>query len=153
MPGYHASLYVRDGIPRVLSAYVCDDPLLTLEATIHRMTGLHARVFRLEKRRSLVREGCFADLVLFDPEQIRDYASATDPTAPPSGILASFVAGRRPVLGTGRRLVCAPPERCSMRIAPSYLGSLDAVVEASSTIHSRNRFTFGMSTKIAGKTR
>lgn len=94
--------------PRVLSAYVCDDPLLTLETAIHRMTGLPARVFRLEKR-GLVREGFVADLVLFDPARIRDHASATDPTAPPSGIMASFVAGRPPALGTGGRLVCAPP--------------------------------------------
>ena len=52
--------------PRVIGRYARDAGLFSLEAAIHKMTGLTASVFRL-KDRGAIRPGAFADLVLFDP--------------------------------------------------------------------------------------
>jgi N-acyl-D-aspartate/D-glutamate deacylase len=63
---------------RVLSRYVRDKRLLTLEEAVHKMTGKPARKLRLD-RRGEIREGYFADLVVFDPAAIRDRATFEDP--------------------------------------------------------------------------
>ena len=89
--------------PRVLGRYVRDSGILTLEAAIHKMTGLSASMFGLD-RRGLIRPGHFADLVLFDPAEIVDQASPSDPTARSEGIRDVWVNGRRTSRGTGRRL-------------------------------------------------
>lgn len=89
--------------PRVLSNYVRKTGLLTLEEAIRRMTGLSADTFRIPER-GYVREGYFADLVLFDPATITDHASAKSPTAPATGIEAIFVNGMSPTSGAGRYL-------------------------------------------------
>lgn len=89
--------------PRVLGHYVRDCGTLTLEAAVHKMTGLPASMFGLE-RRGLIRRGHLADLVLFDPAEIVDKASPSNPTAPSEGIRDVWVNGRRPCRGTGRRL-------------------------------------------------
>lgn len=93
--------------PRVLSRYVCEDPLFSLEEAVRRMTSLPAAIYRLE-RRGLVRPGHHADLVLFDPEIVRDRADCTNPTAPADGIALVLVGGVPATRGTGRRLRSAP---------------------------------------------
>ena len=45
-----------------------------------------------------LRPGADADLVLFDPEEIRDCATFVEPTLPPKGIKAVFLAGFPAVL-------------------------------------------------------
>jgi N-acyl-D-aspartate/D-glutamate deacylase len=56
------------------------------------MTGLPAQKFGLRDR-GLVREGQFADLVVFDPERIVDRATYEDPRRHPEGIKAVVVNG------------------------------------------------------------
>ncbi|MNY54210.1 D-aminoacylase [compost metagenome] len=56
------------------------------------MTGLSAERFGLTER-GFVREGYWADLVLFDAATIRDAASFTDPMQPAEGIAAVWVNG------------------------------------------------------------
>jgi N-acyl-D-aspartate/D-glutamate deacylase len=56
------------------------------------MTGLPARQFDLQKR-GLVRVGFSADLVLFDPETIRDTATFSNPISVAEGITAVWVNG------------------------------------------------------------
>ena len=57
--------------PRVLGKYVRDDRVLTLEDAIRKMTSLPAQILRL-KDRGLLREGYWADLVVFDPARVAD---------------------------------------------------------------------------------
>lgn len=78
--------------PRVLGHYCRDQKLFPLAEAVHKMTGLPAQRFGLEKR-GLIREGYFADLTLFDPKTIRDEATFDDPMLPASGIVGVWVNG------------------------------------------------------------
>jgi len=80
-------------MPRVLAAYVRERNVITLEEAIRRMTGLSCDRFGLAGR-GLVREGYFADLVLFDPGTIRDRATYEDPKQEPEGIAMVIVNGQ-----------------------------------------------------------
>ncbi len=78
--------------PRVLARYTRDVGLLKLEAAVHKMTGLPAKKLGLRDR-GLIREGHWADLVLFDPAAIRDTATFEVPRSRPEGIRWVFVNG------------------------------------------------------------
>jgi N-acyl-D-amino-acid deacylase len=78
--------------PRVLGVYVREKHWLTLPEAIRKMTSLPAQ--RLNwKERGILREGAFADLVLFNPETVIDRATFADPFALPTGIEKVFVNG------------------------------------------------------------
>jgi N-acyl-D-amino-acid deacylase len=76
----------------VLGRYVREQKLLSLEQAVHKMTGLSAQTFNLAHR-GLVRDGYYADLVLFDPQVIVDVATFEDPKSPARGVLNVFVNG------------------------------------------------------------
>jgi N-acyl-D-amino-acid deacylase len=78
--------------PRVLGHYSRDERLFPLTTAIHKMTGLSSARFQLADR-GLVKVGYFADLVLFDPQTVRDVASFSDPKRPADGIEAVMVNG------------------------------------------------------------
>ena len=78
--------------PRVLGHYSRDKQLFPLTTAVHKMTGLSAARFRLPER-GLIKTGYYADLVLFDPQTIRDVASFADPQRPAQGIVAVMVNG------------------------------------------------------------
>ncbi len=78
--------------PRVLGHYSRDEQLFPLTVAVHKMTGLSAARFQLTDR-GLIKCGYFADLVLFDPQTIRDVASFSDPQQPAAGIEAVMVNG------------------------------------------------------------
>ncbi|PUA16640.1 amidohydrolase family protein [Glaciimonas sp. PCH181] len=78
--------------PRVLGYYSREKKLFPLTVAINKMTGLSAERFGLTER-GLVREGYWADLVLFDAETVRDAATFTDPMQPAHGIEAVWVNG------------------------------------------------------------
>jgi N-acyl-D-amino-acid deacylase len=63
---------------RVLARYVRELKLLPLEDAIRRMTSLPAATFRLKDRGSL-REGNWADVVVFDPVTVQDRAQFDEP--------------------------------------------------------------------------
>ena len=63
-----------------------------LEETIRRMTSLPAQVFGLTDRGTLT-VGAYADLVVFDPTQVADTATYTEPRQLASGITYVFVNG------------------------------------------------------------
>jgi len=79
--------------PRVLGHYARDLQLFSLETAVHKMTGRVADVFGLADR-GVIRTGAFADLVLFDPETVRDAADFDNPTLPAEGIAETWVGGR-----------------------------------------------------------
>ena len=79
--------------PRVLGHYVRDEGLFSLETAIHKTTGLSALLFRIPER-GLIYPGAFADLVVFDPDEIRDNATYENPCEPATGIDYVLVNGR-----------------------------------------------------------
>lgn len=81
---------------RVLGRYARELGVLTLSDAVHRMTGLPSATFGLRDR-GHVRPGAFADLVLFDPDRIRDCATFDAPHQLPDGIDAVFVNGVRTI--------------------------------------------------------
>jgi N-acyl-D-amino-acid deacylase len=78
--------------PRILGHYVREQGLLTLEAAIHKMTGMPAAKFDLPGR-GVIREGSIADLVLFDPATVADRATYAEPRVPPAGMPWVLVNG------------------------------------------------------------
>jgi len=91
--------------PRVLGRFSRDEKLFSLTEAVHKMTGLPAARFGLAER-GLIREGYRADLVLFDPDTIRDTATFDDPTRAAEGIAGVWVNGTlayRGGVSTGHR--------------------------------------------------
>ena len=73
--------------PRVLGHYARDLKLFSIEQAVHKMTGRTAQVFGIQDR-GVIREGAYADLVLFDTETVIDSASFDAPTTRAAGILS-----------------------------------------------------------------
>lgn len=77
---------------RVLARYVRELGVLRLEDAIRRMTSLPAADFGFAER-GQIRPGAWADLVVFDPEQVRDHATYEDPHHYATGFAWVFVNG------------------------------------------------------------
>ncbi|MDE2731078.1 MAG: D-aminoacylase [Bacteroidota bacterium] len=77
---------------RLLSKYVRQEGVLTLEEGIRRMTGLPAANLNLD-RRGLLWTGYFADLAIFDPDTIQDHATFEDPHQMATGMVHVLVNG------------------------------------------------------------
>jgi dihydroorotase/N-acyl-D-amino-acid deacylase len=78
--------------PRVLGRYVREQQVLTLRQAIWRMTSLAAFQFNIPMRGEL-REGLFADVVVFDPATVIDRATFEKPHQYPIGIEYVIVNG------------------------------------------------------------
>ena len=63
---------------KMIRYYVNENELLSLEKAIFKMTGLPAQTIGLENR-GLLQEGMKADLLIFNPKEIRDRATFEDP--------------------------------------------------------------------------
>ncbi|MDB6122170.1 MAG: N-acyl-D-aspartate/D-glutamate deacylase [Pedosphaera sp.] len=77
---------------RVLARYVRELHVLKLEEAIRKMTTLPAQTLRLKDRGQL-REGNWADLVIFDPATVQDLATYKDPHHYAAGIPYVVVNG------------------------------------------------------------
>ena len=86
----HPRLY--GSFPRVLAEYGRRRGLFPLEVAIAKMSSLPCERFGLRDR-GRVEVGCFADLLLFDPENIADCATYADPKRHPTGIDLVLVNG------------------------------------------------------------
>ena len=78
---------------RVLSKYVRDEKVLSLEEAIRRMTSLPAQKFQL-KDRGLLKEGMAADILLFDEKEVQDMATFEDPHQYTKGFKYVIVNGK-----------------------------------------------------------
>ncbi|MCH7883147.1 D-aminoacylase [Patescibacteria group bacterium] len=78
--------------PRIFNWMVKEREVLSWENAIHKMTGLPAEILGLEKR-GVIKKGAFADVVIFDPERIRDTADYQTPRRFSEGIEWVFVNG------------------------------------------------------------
>lgn len=77
---------------RLLGKYVRDKKLISFEEAIYRLTGLPAENLNLHER-GLIKEGYYADLVLFNPHTIEDHATYEEPHQYATGVEHVFVNG------------------------------------------------------------
>ncbi len=92
--------------PRVLGRYVREKKLLRLEDAVRKMTSLNATKLGL-RGRGVIRTGNFADLTVFDPEQVVDQATYLEPFQYNRGIEYCIVNGTV-VLDRGRHTGARP---------------------------------------------
>jgi N-acyl-D-amino-acid deacylase len=79
--------------PRLIARYVRQKPVLTLENAIRKMTSWPATRMRLNSR-GVIKEGCWADVVIFDYNTIEDRATYEKPFVYPVGIDYVLVNGQ-----------------------------------------------------------
>lgn len=93
---------------RIIRLFVQEQELLTLERAVYKMSGLPAETIglanrdRVEVPRGLIREGYAADLLIFDPANVRDEATFENPHTYAEGFDWVFVNGV-PVIEEGVR--------------------------------------------------
>lgn len=84
---------------RVIRQFVVEEEILTLEEAVRKMSGATAAIYRLDDPavvdppRGLVREGWAADLLVFDPNEVRDAADFEHPHRLAEGMRAIWVSG------------------------------------------------------------
>ena len=78
---------------RVLARYVREKKLLSVEEAVKKMTSMPASRLRLD-RRGILREGYFADVVIFDPATVVDIATYQDPKQYSKGFETVIVNGK-----------------------------------------------------------
>lgn len=79
---------------RLLGHYVRDEGLVTLQEAVRRLTAFPAQTLRIRDRGAL-QPGHFADVVVFDPETIRDHATFEAPHQFATGMVHVFVNGEQ----------------------------------------------------------
>jgi len=78
---------------RLLGPYVRDLKLLTLPEAVHKTTGAAAAALGLTDR-GVLREGCWADVAVFDPDRIVDRATYDEPHRYAEGVSTVMVNGQ-----------------------------------------------------------
>lgn len=91
---------------RFLGRYVRDKQILSFEEGIRKMTSLPAQKLHMNSR-GLLKPGYFADIVIFDPEQIRDLATYDVPQQYSTGIEYVLVNGQIALQEGKQTGVCA----------------------------------------------
>jgi N-acyl-D-amino-acid deacylase len=91
---------------RLLGHYVRDEKVIPLEEAVHRLSGLPATNLTLRDR-GFLREGMFADIVIFDPAQVADRATFEQPHQYAVGMIHVFVNGVQ-VLADGEHTGAKP---------------------------------------------
>lgn len=91
---------------RILGYYVREEKILSLEDAVRKMASLPAQTLGLVDR-GRVAPGFYADLVVFDPERIRDRATYTEPHQLAEGVVHVLVNGV-PVIQNGRHTGAKP---------------------------------------------
>lgn len=102
-------------MPRVIGHYARDLKLFSIEEAVRKMTSLPARRMGLLDR-GLLRPGLAADVVVFDPERIRDVATFEVPNVYSEGVEHVVVNGR--VVLEGERMTDERPGRPLTRTSP-----------------------------------
>ncbi|MBX9787932.1 MAG: D-aminoacylase [Pirellulales bacterium] len=97
---------------RILGPLVRERKLFSLEEAVFKLAGFPAQRFGLTDR-GVIREGAFADLVVFDAERVTDLATYDQPQRLSVGI-AHLIVNGTPVLEEGQPVAAAaqnPPGR------------------------------------------
>ncbi len=91
---------------RLLGKYVRQEGVITLEEAVRRLTSLPAGNLKIERRGALT-PGYFADVVVFDPDEIIDHATFAEPHQYATGVVHVFVNGTQ-VLADGEHTGATP---------------------------------------------
>ena len=89
--GEHPRAY--GAYPRKFRRYVIDREVVSMAQAIHASSGLPAQVFGIVDR-GVIAPGAFADVLVFNPETIRDVATYQEPHAYSEGMEYIFVNGQ-----------------------------------------------------------
>ncbi len=92
--------------PRILRKYVREEKLLTLQEAIRKFSALPAQRMRLTDR-GVLKQGLWADIVVFDPEKVRDVATFENPNQLSEGMQYVLVNGV-PVIEQGKMTKTLP---------------------------------------------
>jgi dihydroorotase/N-acyl-D-amino-acid deacylase len=92
--------------PRILRKYVREEKKLTLEDAIRTFSSLPAQRVRLSDR-GVLKQGMWADVVIFDPETVRDVATFDDPNRLSEGMEYVLINGV-PVIENGKMTGALP---------------------------------------------
>ena len=84
---------VYGAFPRVIGKFVREMKAMPLEEAIYKMTKKPAETFKI-KERGLLKEGYFADVVIFDENTTIDKGTFVDPIQYPEGISHVIVNGK-----------------------------------------------------------
>ncbi len=87
----HPRLYGT--MARTIQRYVREEPVISLEEAVRKMTSFPAKKHLLKDRGEL-RAGAFADAVVFNPDTIADVATYAEPRQYPAGIEYVVVNGQ-----------------------------------------------------------
>jgi dihydroorotase/N-acyl-D-amino-acid deacylase len=90
----------------VLRKYVREEKKLTLEDAIRKFSALPAQRMRLVDR-GVLKEGMWADVVVFDPNTVRDVATYDNPNRLSEGMDFVLVNGT-PVIENGKMTGALP---------------------------------------------
>jgi len=91
---------------RVLGKYVRDEQLIPMEEAIRKLAALPSLNLKIDRRGQL-KVGFFADVVVFDPDEIQDHATFVEPHQYSTGMLHVFVNGKQ-VLKDGEHTGATP---------------------------------------------
>lgn len=91
---------------RLLGKYVRKEQMISLPEALRRLTSLPASNLKIRER-GLLREGYFADIVVFDPDTVQDHATYTEPHQLATGVDHVLVNGV-PVLRDGEHTGAKP---------------------------------------------
>jgi len=91
---------------RLLGKYVREEKIISMEEAIRKLSGLPASNLKI-RRRGTLKQGNFADVVLFDPEKIKDNATFEQPHQYATGMKHVFVNGSQ-VLKDGEHTGALP---------------------------------------------
>ena len=91
---------------RLLGKYVRDEKVIPLHEAIYRLSGLPATNLKI-RHRGFLREGYYADVVVFDPATIQDHATFENPHQYSTGVYHVFVNGEQ-VLKDGEHTGATP---------------------------------------------
>ena len=92
--------------PRILRKYVREEKLLTLQEAIRKFSALPAQRMRLTDR-GVLKKGMWADMVVFDPQTVRDVATFEQPNQLSIGMEYVLVNGV-PVIDKGKMTQALP---------------------------------------------
>ena len=92
--------------PRILRKYVREEKKLRLEEAIRKFSALPAQKMRLSDR-GVLKQGMWADIVVFDPATIKDVATFDNPNQLSEGMQYVLVNGV-PVIGDGKMTNALP---------------------------------------------
>lgn len=103
---FHPHPRAYGNFARLLGKYVREEQVIPLQEAVRRMTSMPAENVKIRDR-GFLRDGYYADIVVFDPAGIQDHATYENPHQLATGVREVFVNGVR-VLSDGEHTGATP---------------------------------------------